>query len=224
MKKLFILLTVFLLTGCSSLGKVDTIPANQTEAYLNYQKEIKKEDIAFITEEHASYAIDVSIPENLVNFDSTVAVIRAQVGDINSAIINDNAVPLTPLSILDYEVLKGEVTEPISEVYVIGGIIDIAAYMEKLTAMEIEKMQLERIPVEARKTQYIEHRTDAYYDFKAGEEYVFVLYYQDGKYFVNTEGYGTFVVEENQVTGQNAFAGVRIKNVLTDNEMVLESN
>lgn len=163
----------------------------------------------------ASYVSDVSDIDEMVNDELTNVIIYATVGDIYLAEMNKYGVPYIPVSIVDFTILKGDSDIELDTIYFTGGTTDVESYMAAISPQEAKKMGLTTIPEEERKNEYIEYTTDSYFELSPGEEYVFLLTYRDGKYFINTEGYGTFEIDDNMQT-RNLSSSIPIKNVLTE--------
>lgn len=218
MKKILLALLLFTMVGCSTV-KNDDIETT-TVSYQNKQKNIESKNIFMFVETDASYAVDVYTPDILANDKSSDAIIVATIGDIENALINNEGIA-TPINIVDYEVLKGELDLDLTTIYSEGGLIDVESYMTTILPQEAEKMGLTVIPESERETQYIQFILDSSFDYLPGERYVFILSKRGNDHYINTEGYGTFTVNE-QALSKGVFDKISVFNVLTDNELVID--
>lgn len=222
MKKTLLLLLVLVMTGCSvNNPEKEKSNSNNKVEYTNIQKQVDNKNIFMFIESDASYAIDVFDPERLSSDESTVAIISATIGDIDYATVDEQGNVVTPLDIVDFEVLEGNIDGDLLRVFVEGGLVDIETLIPTLLPQEVEKMGLNVIPEDQRNEHYVQESTDASFDYIPGEQYVLIISKRGNEYYINTDGFGTFTINET-AQSRGIFDEISVSNVLTENELIID--
>lgn len=173
----------------------------------------------------SSYSVNVRDPEELIRNSDVVAVISAVVGNIRMGIMTDTggSTPYTPVEIVSFTILAGEVTDNLNIAYINGGIVPLSDYAKAIGNERATKMGIDKLSDEEMKTQYVDVELDSSYSFELGEEYVLILLQdEDGKYIINTGGYGVFTVNSQSKEAARKSTGNNPENVLSGNALYLE--
>lgn len=220
--KIIVVFIAFLATGCSvSSGNFTEVVESTPASYVNYQSQISQDLIVYDVDVDASYAIDVTDPENLI--DDKAIVIEATVGNIEVAdIYGDNQLPETAMDIVSYNVLYGTPSEEITQVYYEGGIVTVSDYVE-FNPKSAEKSGLTDLSDEEQKNSYVKFELDSSFEYQVGETYTLIIYRSDdGRYHINTNGYGTFTASTTNSKMSKTVNTLNLKNVLTGKALKLD--
>ena len=179
------------IANAPSLCSQETKPS-----FTNFQEEIDNSDVLWNSEMLFSYCKDVMNPEKFIEDDSIV--IEATIGDIlESEISPEIGIPVTPMNIVSYNVIQGNLVDKIDKIYYGGGIISVDKYINACP-QQASKMNLDTMSNEEKTTKYMRFDMDSKYDYTPGATYVLVIKNNlDGRYFIDCNAYGTFTIESD---------------------------
>lgn len=198
MKKIFLSLIIssLLIIGFHNINNkslIDNHDINYSTEDSKYN-EIANNQIFATIENHFSWAIDPTIPENLIADSSSI--VKIKVLSINESMFIDSLNydgPLTPINVEVIETLSGSELPDSLDIYKFGGIVSISKLIEHQPEETTRKMGIDKIDKSEQNVNFIKYSSESDYDFKIGEEYVVILNKQaNGIYTISAEGYGTF--------------------------------
>jgi len=168
---------------------------------------------------NTNWNTDPTITENIFkgNKDkyNVIEIVVKSIKD-TSFISEDSPFPYTAYEVDLKDVLKGNINEKISTIYISGGNIKISDLINHLDKEDVEKMGFNRLNKLQKETSYIKYCTDYDYNLKVGEEYtIIVSKSKNGEYLVLANGYGIFK-EDDDSSG-------KLKNVLSKNDLIDEN-
>ena len=133
-------------------------------------------------------------------------------------------IPVTPISVEMLEVIKGNVSKPITKILQYGGYVTVKQVMEVSLDSRNEKMGLNKLTDEEQKSQYIYYAPDGNYDLEVGKTYVVALSSKNnqGNYFLASNGYAIFETDNDTIVPFSNNESPIYKNVLTGNRLVIE--
>lgn len=212
MKTLLVTLgALIVLTGCSGNTAPNTqIPSDmEKQTYSNFKDTISKDHIYMNDESLIAYATDVQNPQVLLEH-GTLVVVNIKIGNIKEARLNGDQVE-TPIEVIEYEVLDGNIDRPLNEITISGGIITLKSYLKTLNEYQIEKRGYLDFTQEELENHYVEVFAQDAFDYVPGASYVVLLVENNDTYTINNNGYGTFVENDSK----NQTHPMKYKNVLT---------
>lgn len=195
MKKIFLcsIASLLLLVGCSknNIEETSYIPNNE-EVIENTT--IPKDKIFAFIDTNNSWAIDPTIPEEVIKDSSSVVKIKV-LSTENAEFIDtiDSYEPFTPINIEITDILSGENLSGEMKIYSLGGDVLISDAINNLPETDAKKMGFTELSNEEQNSKYISYTSEYDYDFEVGKEYVVILdKHPNNIYSIAAYGYGIF--------------------------------
>lgn len=209
----------------NNLSNGNERPTQELEDSLqNKDVTMSERKIYSTIETENSWAFDVSDTQKV--FHNADYVIKVKVLGIENGSFEyaNNDIPVTPISVEMLDVIKGNVSEPITKILQYGGYVTVKQVMDVSLPSRNEKMGLNNLTEEEQKSQYIYYERDGNYNLEIGKTYVVALSSKNnkGNYFLGSNGYAIFEVSDNTVSPLNSNESKSYKNVLTGNELVIQ--
>lgn len=218
-KRVVILGLLIFLTGCNSAG--GAARQKVVNNFVDKQKNISSDKIYAKQEIEASYAYDITQPINLIKEHDDSVVAQIVFGDIEMGIMNNNGtdIPLRPIEVVDIKILSGNVSGTLNNVYMEGGLINLKTYIESVGQERVEKFGFNDLSENEKENLYLDVSLEYDYDFDQGKPYTVVLRKDyDGKYIINTGGYGIFEGNKRERSFKG-FENVFTKKILSEGEI-----
>ena len=177
-----------------------------------------------IMETENSWAFDVSNTKEIFNDADYVVKVKVLGMENGTFEYSASDIPVTPISVEMLEVIKGNVSKPITKILQYGGYVTVKQVMEVSLDSRNEKMGLNKLTDEEQKSQYIYYAPDGNYDLEVGKTYVVALSSKNnqGNYFLASNGYAIFETDNDTIVPFSNNESPIYKNVLTGNRLVIE--
>lgn len=183
----------------------------------NIKKNIVDESKIYNTIEYSYFwAFDVSNPKLIAEDADYIIKVKVLGIEDSTYKYSPNFDPTTPIKVETLSILKGDKNVNINQILKWGGIVTIEEYIKNSPITSIEKMGLNKLSDEEKKTKYMKIEEPGNYDLEIGKTYVVnLIENENGNLFIGANGYSVFEVIGVPINE-------KYKNVLTGNELILD--
>lgn len=162
-------------------------------------------------EEQYSWAVDPTIPNNLIQENTVVVKFKTVAMDkarfLPSYPKFYTYKPYTPIEIEILESLFGAELLGEFTIYKKGGIVTVRDMVENLPTMMMEKRGFTNLSIEEQESTYAKYTDEYDYELKVGGEYVCIIYKQECEDNIYTLENGYYIFKEDNAIYKNVLTG-----------------